>query len=225
MKSSNDGLDIVMKRYFRMIYRPTDVVEELASTPVNLMNTFIIVAVSALLLVAGIFIAGDALYTMFHDYAYSYPLEIVTSGQIFGYYLPFDYSVLVFITDIIFCIKAWVFLSILLFIFLRIFKYQISIKRVAQIIGWSIFPFGIIMFATSLVCLGLKYILPLIFHFIYFGVLAAVFIGIAPIIVYIFLQRFNVSVYNAFRSYYLSLFIVFIIWTFNHADKVLSLVW
>ena len=219
----------LLKNYFRMIYRPSEVVEDLTSKPVNLSQTFIVIVISSVLLISGVFITGGSLYTTFHEYAYSYPLEILTSGQVIGFYLPYgnvNYYGLVFLTDFIFCIKAWLFLSVLFFVFLRVFKQQISIKRTAQIIAWSIFSFAIIMFGASLVCLGLSYILPAIYHFIYFGVLAAVFIGIAPVIIYQFLERLkDVSVYNVIRSYYLSLFIVFVIFTINHANKFLNLIW
>jgi hypothetical protein len=227
MRSSNEvNIPDLMKKYFRMIYRPSEVVADLSKESVNIVETFLIVIISSVLLIAGVFIVGDALYTVFHNYAYSYPLEVLTSGQIFGYYLPFSDYILVFITDIIFGIKAWLFLSVLLFVFLRVFKQQVSIKRTTQIIAWSIFPFAIVMFIASLICLALKNVLPLIYHYIYFGVLAGVFLGVSPIIVYYFLEHTkDVSMYNVLRSYYLSLFVVFVIFTINHADKILGIVW
>lgn len=219
----------MLKNYFRILYRPTEVVGDLTSKTVNLTNTLIMVILSSVLLASGVFIAGDAIYSTFHEYAFTYPLEMLTSGQIFGYYLPYNnvnYYGLVFLTDIIFCIKAWLFLSVLMYGFLRIFKQQISIKRTAQITAWSIFPLGIVMFVASLVCMGLKYILPAIYHFIYFGVLAVGFIVIAPVIIYLFLERIkDISVYNSIRSYYLSLFVVFLIFTINHSGKFLTLIW
>ena len=215
-----------MKKYFKIVYRPREVIGDITAKPVNLIETFIVVLISSVLLISGVFIVGGSLYTTFHDYAFTYPLEILTSGQLFGFYLPYDYYLLVFLTDIIFSIKAWLFLSVLLFIFLRVFKQEISIKRTAQIIAWSIFSFAIVMFGASLVCLGLKYILPAIYHYIYFGVLGTVFIVIAPIVVYQFLEQLkDVSVYNTIRSYYLSLFVVFMIFTFNHATKIMNLIW
>ncbi|MHA1131162.1 MAG: hypothetical protein ACTSQQ_10190, partial [Candidatus Helarchaeota archaeon] len=175
---------------------------------------------------SGIFLVGDALYTVFHSYAYSYPLEILTSGQIFGYYLSFSNYVLVFITDIIFCLKAWLFLSVLLFIFLRIFNQQVSIKRTTQLIAWSIFPFATVMFIASVLLLALKSIMPLIYHYVYFGIMGIVFLGVTPMILYMFLTKLkDISMYNVLRSYYLSLFVVFLILTINHADKILGIIW
>ncbi len=228
MKSSDEGSGDLLKNYFKVFYRPSEVVGDLFSKPMNLSQTFIIIVISSILLISGIFIGGGVLYTTFHDYAYTYPLEILTSGQVFGYYLPYgniNYYVLVFLTDFIFCIKAWLFLTVIFFAFLRLFKQQISIKRAAQVIAWSIFPFAIIMFGAALVCRGLQLILPGIYHFIYFGVLATVFIIIAPIVIHLFLEQLKVSAYNAMRSYYLSLFVVFVIFTFNHADKIMNLIW
>ena len=226
MKSSNEISKDVLGKYFRVLVRPTDVISDLASKPVNLVETFIIIMLSSVLLVSGIFIVGDALYTTFHNYAYTYLLEIITSGQLFGYYLPYGDYALVYLTDIIFCIKAWIFLSLLLFLFLRLFKQPISIKRGAQVIAWSVFPFALIMLFVSVICMLFKNLLPGIYHYIYFGVLGIVFIVIVPIYICEFLDRLkNISVFNALRSYYLSLFIVFLIFTVNHAEKILDMFW
>ena len=226
MKSSNNEIGDLVKNYFKFVYKPREVIDYVCSKPVNIVETFIVIIISSVLLISGVFIVGCSLYTTFHEYAFTYPLEILTSGQIFGFYLPFDSYVLVFLTDIIFCIKAWLFLSVLLFIFLRIFKQEISIKQTAQIVAWSIFTFAIVMLGASLVCLGFKYLLPAIYQYIYFGILAAVFIVFAPVIIYQFLERYkNVSIYNALRSYYLSLLVVLAIFTFNHADKFMNLIW
>lgn len=226
MKSLNSLKSDSVKNYFRFLYQPSKVIQEIASKPVNLFETLIIILISSILLVSGVFLVGDVLYSSFQYYSYTYPLEILTSGQLFGYYLPQNAYVLVFISNIIFCLKAWIFLSVLLFGFLRLFKQQISIKWTAQIIAWGLFPFAILMFIASLICLGLKYIFPLIYHYVYYGILAAVFIGIAPLVIYYFLAQLkDVSVYNALRSYYLSLFVVFVIFTINHADAIMNLVW
>lgn len=226
MKSSNDISKDVLVKYFRVLVRPTDVFSDLSSKSVNLVETFIIIILSSVLLVSGIFLVGDALYTTFHNYAYSYLLEILTSGQLFGYYLAFDSYVLVYITDIIFCLKAWIFLSLLLFLFLRLFKQQISVKRAAQVIAWSIFPFTIVMFIASIISVLFKYLLPGIYHYIYFGILGIIFIVIMPIYIYGFLDKLkNVSAFNALRSYYLALFVVFLIFTINHAEKILNMLW
>ena len=229
MKSSDESIGDLLKNYFRILYRPTETIGDITSRPVDLTNTFIIVIISSVLLIAGVFIVSDAVYTTFHFYAYSYPLEQITSGQVFGYILPFDninYYGLVFLTDIIFCIKAWLFLSVLMIGFLKLFKQQLSIKRTAQMIAWSIFPLGIVMFVGSLICLGFKYLLPEIYYLIYFGILAAGFIVVAPVMIHLFLERFKgVSMYNAIRSYYLSLFVVFMILLINHPDKLLVSIW
>ena len=226
MKSSNELSKDVLVKYFRVLFRPTEVFNDLSSKPVNLVETFIIIVLSSVLLVSGIFLVGDALYTTFHNYAYTYLPEILTSGQLFGYYLPYDYYALVYITDLIFCLKAWIFLSLLMFLFLRLFKQQISIKRVAQVIAWTIFPFAVIMLLASIVSGLFKYLFPGIYHYIYFGILGIVFIVVMPIYIYGFLDQLkNVSVFNALRSYYLSLFVVFLIFTINHAEKILNMLW
>jgi len=209
-----------------MIYRPTNAIEDIVKKPINLSYSFIVIVISSVLLISGVFLVGDALYTTFHDYAFSYPLEYITSGQFFGYYLPYNSYVLVFLTDVIFCIKAWLLLSILLFGFLRLFGQKISIKQTLQVITWSIFPFAIIMFLISVICLIFKFVLPMIYHYIYFAALAGVFIVIAPIIIYTYLDRLKgISIYNALRSYYLSLFVIFAIFTINHAPKFMNIIW
>lgn len=230
MKSSNESVELDMKKlmsqYFRMVHKPTEVIDELAQEDVNMLETLVVTIISGIILIAGVFIAGGILYTTFQSNALTYPLEILTSGQLFGFYISYyDYG-LVFLTDLIFLLKAWIFLAILLYGFLRIFDSRISIKRAAQVIAWSIFPFALIMFVTSLICLGFKAILPLYYHYIYFGVLVAVFIIVTPILVMKFLERLNdVSYFNSMRAYYLSLFVVFLIFAFNHADKFLYQIW
>jgi hypothetical protein len=226
MKSSSEEVTDVLKTYFRMIYRPTHAIDDVVKKPVNLAYSFIIIVIASALLISGVFLVGGALYTTFHDYAFTYPLEYITSGQLFGYYLPYNSYVLVFLTDVLFCIKAWLMLSILLFGFLRIFGQKISIKQSLQVITWSIFPFAIIMFLVSVICLILKFILPMIYHYIYFAVLAGIFIVVAPIIIYMYLDRLkSISIYNALRSYYLSLFVIFAIFTINHATKLMNIIW
>lgn len=216
----------VMRQYFRMIHKPTEVVDELVKEDVNILETLIVTIISGIILIAGVFIAGGILYTTFQNNALTYPLEILTSGQLFGFYVSYyDYG-LVFLTDLIFILKAWIFLAILLYGFLRIFKQRISLKRTLQIVSWSLFPFAIIMLLVSVVCLGLKYVIPLIYHYIYFGVMTGIFIIVTPILVMKFLERLNnVSYFNSMRAYYLSLFVVFLIFAFNHADKFLYQIW
>lgn len=223
MKSSSND---VLKNYFRILYHPTEAVEHITSKPVDLAVTFLIVIASSVLLIAGVLMVGDVLYSTFQYQVFSYPLEWLTSGQIFGYYMPYSYYALTFLTDIIFALKAWLFLSVLLLIFLRLFKHKISIKQSSQVIAWSLFPFAIVMFVTSVLCLLFKQIFPLIYHYIYFGVLAAVFLGIVPIMVILFLQRIqNVPIFDSMRAYYLTIFTVYVIWTLGHADKFMLFVW
>ena len=226
MKSSSEEITDVLKNYFRMIYRPTNTIENVVKSPINLAYSFITIIIASVLLISGVFLVGGALYTTFHDYAFTYPLEIITSGQLFGYYLPYDSYLLVFLTDVLFFIKAWLLLSILLFGFLRIFGQKISIKQSLQVITWSIFPFAIIMLLVSVLCLGFKFLLPMIYHYIYYAALAGIFIVVAPIIIYMYLDRLKgISIYNALRSYYLSLFVIFAIFTINHATKLMNIIW
>ncbi|MHA1265472.1 MAG: YIP1 family protein [Candidatus Helarchaeota archaeon] len=222
MKSSNK----LLTNYFRILYQPTETVEDIVANPTSLLENFLLIILSGILLIAGVMIVGDALYSTFQYQVFSYPLEYLTDGQVFGYFMPYEYYGLTFLTDVIFVIKAWIFLGILLLVFLRVFKYKISIKQSIQIVTWSLFPYAIVMFATSMLCLGFKVIFPFIYHYIYFGVLAAVFLGIAPVIVTLFLEKLKgVSLYDSLRAYYLSLFIIFVIWTIGHADKFMLLVW
>jgi len=230
MKSSNDSVELDMKQmlgnYFRMLHKPIKVIDELAKKDVNILETLVVTIISAILLIAGVFIAGDILYTTFQSNALTYPLEMLTSGQLFGVYISFYDYTSVFLIDLIFILKAWIFLGILIYGFLRLFKQSISFKRMLQVVSWSLFPFALIMFLVSVVCLGLKFVIPLIYHYIYFGIMIGIFIVVTPILVMRFLEQSNeVSYFNSMRAYYFSLFVVFLIFAINHADRFLYSIW
>ncbi len=230
MKSSNESINLdvkkVMRNYFRIIHNPTKAIDDLTQQEVNLLEILLVTIISGLILTAGVFMVGGILYTTFQNYALTYPLEILTSGQLFGQYLSFYNYPLVFLTDLIFILKAWIFLAILLFGFLRLFKQRISFRRTLQVVSWSIFPFAMIMFLASLACMGLKLAIPLYYHYIYFGIMTGIFIIVTPILVMKFLEQLGgISYFNSMRAYYFSLFVVFLIFAFNHGDKFLYQIW
>ncbi|MHA1271633.1 MAG: hypothetical protein ACTSPY_17710 [Candidatus Helarchaeota archaeon] len=221
MKSSSEKFRFI-KDYYQIIIKPSQTINKIMESPINLIKTFIIVCISSILLVSGVFLMGGTAYNIFFEQYSSFILERLTSGQLFGYYLSRDQYLLVFFSEFIFCIKAWIFIAIVFYIFLRFSKQEINIKKVLEINAWSIFPFSWILFIISLISYLFKFILPLIFHYIFYGSILIIFIVLVPYWMLKFSEKLNIeSPYLTFRSYYLTLVVVFILYTITHYNVFL----
>ncbi|MBD3228478.1 MAG: hypothetical protein GF329_09845 [Candidatus Lokiarchaeota archaeon] len=222
MKSSNKSLNLeLIKDYYFIISRPSNTIDKIANNAVDLFRSLIIVIISSLLLLSGVFILGGSVYNIFFEQSSSFIFEQLTSGLLLGYYISRDQYILVFISELFFCIKSWIFISLIFYILLKIFKENVKITRVLQIISWSIFPFAWIIFIVSIINLIFKLVLPLIFHLIFYGTILAVFIIAVPYWLCKFSDNLSIKTFNIYRSYYLTLFIIFILYSINHYNVLL----
>ncbi|MHA1229413.1 MAG: hypothetical protein ACTSRP_01765 [Candidatus Helarchaeota archaeon] len=221
MKSWNENLSFI-KDYFLIIINPSKISDKINKEPVNLLKSLLITLISSIILIAGVFIAGGTLYNIFFEQYSSYFLEIITSGQLFNYYLTHDQYILVFFSEVIFLIKMWAFTSFIIYILLKLLKENVRLSKILNMITWSISPFAWIFFIVSLISLLFKFIIPLFFHFIFYGSILIVFVLIIPY--YLLNLSKNLSLksnYNLYLSYYLTLVILFLIYTLNHYNVFL----
>ena len=174
---------------------------------------------SAFILLLGIFIVGGTIYNVFYEQYSTFILEQLTSGTLFGFSMSRYDFVFVFLSAFIFIIKSWLFFSIMFYLFMRIFGETENIKDTMIRFSWTIYPYAWIIFIFSMISLLFKLILPFVFHYIFFIGLGVIFIVFIPITLQRFYdnsERESVSSYMVYGSYYLTLFVIILLWTYNH---------
>ena len=115
----------------------------------------------------------------------------------------------------------WFFVSIVFYAFLRLFGLETKLGTVLSKVTWTIAPYSWIIFIYSMVCLLLKFILPLLYHYIFYIGVASIFLVIAPIVIQKFYDNVYISPYKLLWAYFLTIFVIAVIWSFNHYNIVL----
>ena len=223
MKSSSDGL---VGNYLKVVLKPNDAIPNINRREKDLFESLMIVLVSGGIFLLGIFLTGALIYNTFFEQYSTFVLEQATSGTLFGFQISrYDY-ILVFVSELIFVMKSWLFFSIGFFIFMRLFGEKESLKETMILYSWVIYPYAWLIFGFNMVCLILKFILPLIYHYIFYVGLATIFLMFVPIT----LQRFydnmakdgkkQISQYKVLVSYYMVLFVAVVLYGTNHMISI-----
>jgi len=218
LKSSNKS-EGFLKNYIKIVLKPDETIKKINEQKHDLLESLIIVMLSAFILLLGIFIVGGTIYNVFYEQYSTFILEQLTSGTLFGFSMSRYDFVFVFLSAFIFIIKSWLFFSIMFYLFMRIFGETENIKDTMIRFSWTIYPYAWIIFIFSMISLLFKLILPFVFHYIFFIGLGVIFIVFIPITLQRFYdnsERESVSSYMVYGSYYLTLFVIILLWTYNH---------
>ncbi len=219
-----ESVKIFFRNYVRMIYSPTKAIDEILERETNLLDSVLLVLISSVLTITGVFIfqgPSGPIYNIFQYYSSTFLLELLTSSSIFGYDLFTTHYHLIFLKNVLFLIKAWIYFSIFAYIWLRILKVKASFLKTFEITAWSLFPLLSITIIISFICIILNLIpgMALYAYLPYYIVLMILIIVVIPPIFSNFIMKaFDVSDVKVLLPYYLTLYILFIIFTYNHME-------
>ncbi len=215
MKSSSNSKNIVSDFLIAAI-KPDRIIQDFEEKEGKLIQSLLIVVISGAIFLLGIFLAGDLIYNIFYEQYSTFILEQITGGLMYGLGLSrYDY-ILVFVNALIFIIKMWIFLSVLFYAFLRLFGEKFKLGTALSKIAWSVFPYSWIMFLFSLVSILLKFIFPLLYHYIFYIGIAGIFVIVIPIVLEKYYEKTTISSYKIAWAYYLTLLVLVILWSINH---------
>ena len=224
MKSSSEGL---IGNYLKVVLKPNDAIPSINRREKDLLESLLIVLLSGSIFLLGIFLTGALIYNTFFEQYSTFVLEQMSSGLLFGFQISrYDY-LLVFLSELIFIMKSWLFFSIGFCIFMRLFGEKESLRETMILFSWVIYPYAWLMFGFNMVCLILKFVLPLIYNYIFYVGLAVMLIMFVPIT----LQRFyddmakegkkDISQYKVLVAYYMVLFVALVLYASNHMISII----
>lgn len=215
MKSEHKEKKLI-ECYVKIVLKPNEVLNNISLEKQDILDSLVIVAISAVLFLLGIFIAGGAIYNMFYEQYSTFILEKITSSSLYGFTLSRSDFVLVFISGFIFVVKSWIFFSVAFYAVTRAFGEKQNIKRALNLFSWSIYPYAWVMFLLGVVCFVLNFVIPLYSLYVYIFGLGAIFIIFIPLTLQRFYENQKGSLYKIVFAYYLVLFVVLLLWTVNH---------
>nr|MDO8133876.1 YIP1 family protein [Candidatus Njordarchaeum guaymaensis] len=230
MKSShsNDGLKWtkeVLGSYVELVVRPSRVTDHIAEMKPDLPAAFIVVVLSSVLITLAAFIAGGAALEIYQYQISTFLVELLTT--------PFpspasitvlDYPV-VLLKDIAFFVKIWLVFSVLIFLFMRFLHEKVSLTDTLVFSAWTVSPWAIIGFLFGPLSLLLKFVIPLLYQYVFiFSLLTLAFIVAPAVFIRALATSRSIPVYKATVSYMLSLFVLYVILTLNHADVLFYIV-
>ena len=224
MKSLNEGL---IGNYLKVVLKPNDAIPNINKREKDLFDSLLIVLISGSIFLLGIFLTGALIYNTFFEQYSTYVLEQASSGLLFGFQISRYDFLLVFISELIFILKSWLFFSIGFYIFIHLFGEKESLKDTMVLFSWVIYPYAWLIFGFNMICLILKFILPLIYHYVFYVGLIAIFLMFIPIT----LQRFydnlaqnetkQISQFKILVSYYMVLFVAVVLYATNHMISII----
>ena len=212
------------RNYIRMIYSPTKVIDEILERETNLLDSLLLVFISSLLTITGVFIyqgPTGPIYNIFQYYTSTFLLELLTSSSMLGYDPFTTHYHLIFIKNVLFLIKTWIFFGIFAYIWLRILKIKASFSKTFEITAWSMFPLLSFTVIISFICILLNLIpgMALYAYLPYYIVLIILIIVVIPPIFSNFIMKaFDIADIKVLLPYYLTLYVFFLIFTYNHME-------
>ena len=219
-----DPIKKFCKNYVGMIYSPTKATDEILEQETNLLEILLLVTISSILTIIGVFIyQGPAgpIYNIFQYYTSTFLLEMLTTSSMLGYDLFTTHYHLIFLKNVLFLFKTWIFFSLFSYIWLRILKIKVNFLKIFEITAWSIFPLLSITILVSFICILLNLIpgMALYAYLPYYLVLMILIIVVIPPIFSNFVMKaFDSPDVKVLLPYYLTLYVFFLIFAYNHME-------
>jgi len=215
----------VLGSYVELVVRPSEITDRIAEMKPDLLAAFIAIVLSSVLITLAAFIAGGTALEIYQYQISTFLVELLTT--------PFpspasitvlDYPV-VLLKDIAFFVKMWLVFSVLIFVFMRFFREKVSLTDTLVFSAWTISPWAIIGFLFGPLSLLLKFVIPLLYQYVFiFSLLTLAFIVAPAVFIRALAMSRSIPVYKATVSYMLSLFVLYLIMTLNHADVLFYIV-
>ncbi|HUY01566.1 MAG TPA: YIP1 family protein [Candidatus Deferrimicrobium sp.] len=221
-QSENSGMAKIFqffKDYFKIIRSPSKAIDNLNSREPNLLKAFLVVVLSSCIFVGGIFLYGDPISWLYNFYSTNFLIEQFTSFTSLGSFTFTTHTGLIFLENILFWIKIWIVLGILIYVWCKIFNIDISIERTLEMTAWSLFPWLAITFIFIPIMLLISLAFPAYAYVIYFPVVLAVIVVIGPCLFSTFIyKKYNISSFKSIFPYLFSLLILYAIWLYSNIE-------
>jgi len=211
------------------ILHPTEFYSELNKTEPNTIKALITLLLTSSLIILTIFLGpiiygSDLIYTTFDYQTNTFIIQQLTTFQFFGYYISSNQYLLLFFDKIFFVMKMW--LLFIGFIYITAWVFQenkrIRLTKTFEVIAWSS-SLLIILAGITAVFLGLRYLIPLYYHYIYYFIVVAFFFILFPSYIVLGLGKTtSLSLFRRMGLIFAPLILFFILWTVNHSDILLG---
>ena len=208
------------KDYFSMIRSPSKTIDRLNSREPNLLKALLVVLISSAIFLGGIFIYGDPVLFYYDFYSSNFILEQATSFTSFTYFTYTTHMGIIFIKHLLFWIKIWVILGLLIYVLSRVLKIEkITLERTLEMTAWSMFPWLAISIIFIPIMMLFNLIIPAYAYVIYFPVVVGIIAIIAPCLFSAFIyKKYKISSFKSTFPYIFSLLILYAVWMYSNTE-------
>ncbi len=205
--------------YLSMIRSPNKMIDRLNAREPNLLEALLVVLISSVIFIGGIFLYGEPTLTLYNFYSTNFLLEQWTSLSNFGYFTYTTHTAFIFLSDILFWIKIWIIFGLLIYLWNKILKIEVPLERTLEMTAWAIFPWLAATFLFIPIMLLVSLILPAYAYVIYFPVVIGVLVVISPCIFSTFLyKKVKTTSFKATFPYLFSLLTLYAIWMYSNIE-------
>ncbi|MFX1296873.1 MAG: YIP1 family protein [Promethearchaeota archaeon] len=207
------------KDYFNMIRSPNKMIDKLNSGEPNLLKALLVVLLSSVIFVSGIFLYGDPILTLYDFYSTNFLIEQWTSLTSLGYFTYTTHSALLFLHHILFWLKIWIVMGLIVFLWCKLFQIEVKLERTLEMTAYAMYPWLIITFPFFLITLALSFIIPAYAYAIMFPVVLGILVVITPCLFSTFIyKKANISSFKATFPYLFSLLTLYAIWLYSNTE-------
>ncbi len=213
----------------KSIFQPTRFYEELSDTEPNILKALLTLLISSVILVGTIFLGellfgGDLIFNEFDLQTETFIIQQLSTLQLCGYYIGSNQYLLLFFDKVFFLIKMWLIFIGVVYVSAFIFRKEkaVNITKSFEVMAWSSNVF-LILSGITVLFLGIRFITPLYYHYIYYGIFIAFLVVIFPAYFINGLGKATrISLYKRMIFVFSPMVLFFVLWLVNHSDILLS---
>ena len=213
----------------KSILQPTEFFSDLSKEEPKTLQALITLLLSSVVLVGAIFLGelifgSDLIFNEFDLQTETYIVQQLTTGQLFGFYIGSTQYTLLFLDKIFFLIKMFLIFIGVLYLTALMFREEkeLKITKTFEITAWSSTIF-LILGGITVIFLGIRFIIPLYYHYIYYGTFVTFLVVLFPSYLITGLGKStSISIYKRMIIVFSPMILFFMLWLVNHSDMLLS---
>jgi len=213
----------------RSIFQPTEFFTDLGKTEPDILRALGTFLLSSVVLVGTIFLgeilfSGDLIYYEFDLQTSTYLLQQYTTFQLFGFYLGSSNYLLLFFDKIFFLVKMWLIVLGMIYLTAIVIREEkgMSLVKLCEVTAWSS-TILLILGGITIIFWGIRFIFPLYYHYLYYGIFLAILTVLMPAYLITGLGKSsNISIYKRMILIFIPMTFLLIFWLVNHSDILLS---
>ncbi len=213
----------------KSILHPTEFYSDLSKEEPKTLQALITLLLSCVVLVGAIFLGelllgSDLIFNEFDLQTETYILQQLTTSQHFGFYIGSTQYVLIFFDKIFFLIKMFLIFIGVLYLTALLFREEkeLNITKTFEITAWSSTIF-LILGGITVIFLAVRFITPLYYHYIYYGIFIAFLVILLPSYLITGLGKStSLSIYKRMIFVFSPMILFIMLWFWNHGDMLLG---